>query len=185
MINVNQLRNGTAFEFEGEPFLVLRYEFAKMGRGNATIKVKVRNLKTGAVVSRSFNSGNKVQEIELERRKLQYLYSDAHHSSFMDPVSFEQIEIDNDLIEEQRKFFLDGMEVEVLFWQDSALAVALPQKLVYSVKETGPGEKGNSATNIFKSAELENGLRVKVPLFINIGDKVKVDTRTGDYLGRE
>jgi elongation factor P len=184
MINVNQLRNGRAFELEGEPFLVLKYGFTKMGRGTGNVKVKCRNLKTGAVVSKTFITGNKVQDIQLQRKKRQYLYSDADKSVFMDPESFEQLEIADDLLSEQKQYLIDGMEVQVLFWEDEALAVELPAKLEYEVKETGPGEKGNSATNVFKPAVLLNGLRVKVPLFINIGDKVRVDTRTGEYVER-
>src|SRR3989344_4079386 len=120
MINVNQLRNGTAFEIDGQPYLVLKYEFTKMGRGNATIKVRVRNLNTQAVTMMGFNSGANVDDIQLRRKKMQYLYADADNSVFMDPVSFEQIEIDNELIKEQKPYLSDGLEVQVLFWDPSA-----------------------------------------------------------------
>ena len=184
MIDVNQLRNGTAFELEGEPFLVVKYQFTKMGRGKGSVKVRVRNLKTGAVVDKSFITGNKVQEIQLDRKKLQYLYSDSNQSRFMDPNSFEQIEIDNQLIKDEQRFFKEGMEIEVLFWGDNALAVQLPAKLKYVVKQTGPGVKGNSATNIFKPAVLENEMKIKVPLFIRPGEKVWVETSGGSYVAR-
>jgi elongation factor P len=184
MIDVNRLRNGTAFTVDGQPYLVVKYEFSKMGRGSGNIKVRCKNLKTGAVVNKTFTTGNKVEEIQLKKKKLQYLYSDAKQSVFMDPKSFEQLEIDNRLIEKQKQYFQNGMEVELLFWQDDVLAVELPAKLIFQIKETGPGEKGNSATNIFKPAVLTNGLTVKVPLFINAGDKVKIDTRTGEYVER-
>ena len=191
MIDVNKLRNGTAFEKDGAAFLVLKYEFTKMGRGKGNIKVKVRNLKTGAVTTMTFITGNKVEQIKLERKKLQYLYSDGNNSVFMDPVSFEQIEIDNQVLAEQRKFFIDEMEVDVLFWdsgvtpgQATPLSVELPVKMEYTVKETGPSEKGNSVSNMYKPATLDNGLQVKIPLFIKIGEKVKIDTRTGEYMSR-
>ena len=184
MIDVNKLRNGTAFEYEGEPMLVLKYEFTKMGRGNANIKLKVRNLKTGAVLNKTFSSGNSVEEISLKRKKMQYLFSDLHISTFMDPVSFEQIEIDNEVLGESKAYLLEGGEVQVLYWEDQALAVELPAKLTYIVKETGPGEKGNTVSNMYKPAVLENGLEAKVPLFINQGEKVIIDTRTGDYVAR-
>lgn len=184
MINVNQLRNGQAFEVKEEPFLVLKYEFTKMGRGTGNVKVKCRNLKTGAVVNKTFITGNKVQDIQLQRKKRQYLYSQADQSVFMDPESFEQLEIANNLLSEQKQYLIDGMEVQVLFWEGEALSIELPAKLDYEVKETGPGEKGNSATNIFKPAVLSNDLRVKVPLFVKNGDKVRVDTRTGEYVER-
>ncbi|MDZ7587152.1 MAG: elongation factor P [Patescibacteria group bacterium] len=184
MINVNQLRNGRAFELEGDPYLVLKYEFTKMGRGNATIKVRVRNLKTQAVTIKSFSSGNNIQDIQLSKKKMQYLYADVHNSIFMDLISYEQVEINNELIEEQKPYLTDGLEVQVLFWGEMALALELPAKLTFVVKETDPGEKGNSVANIYKPAKLENGLDVKVPLFIKQGEKIVVDTRDGSYVAR-
>lgn len=184
MLNVNQLRNGTAFEMDGEPYLVLKYEFTKMGRGNATIKVKVRNLKTQAVVVKGFNSGSSVDDIQLKRVKMQYLFSDANNSTFMDPISFEQIELDNSLITEQKPYLSDGLEVLVLFWDKEALALELPAKLTFTIRETDPGEKGNSVANMYKAAVLSNGLSIKVPLFVKQGEKVIVDTRDGSYVSR-
>lgn len=184
MLNVNQLRNGTAFEMDGEPYLVLKYEFTKMGRGNATIKVKVRNLKTQAVTMKGFTSGSSVDDIKLNRKKMQYLFSDANFSTFMDPVSFEQIELDNSLISEQKPYLSDGLEVQVLFWDKEALALELPAKLIFTVKETDPGEKGNSVANMYKTAVLNNGLATKIPLFVKQGEKVVVDTRDGSYVSR-
>ncbi|MCX6816467.1 MAG: elongation factor P [Candidatus Beckwithbacteria bacterium] len=190
MLNVNQLRNGTAFEMDGQPYLVIKYEFTKMGRGNATIKVRVRNLNTQSVTMMGFSSGGSVDDIQLRRKKMQYLYADANNSVFMDPVSFEQIEIDNELIKEQKPYLADGLEVQVLFWDPStgsgltALSVELPPKLTFIVKETGPGEKGNSVSNMYKSAVLNNGLQVKIPLFIKQGEKVIIDTREGNYVSR-
>lgn len=184
MIDVNQLRNGTAFEQDGQPYLVLKYEFSKMGRGNANIKVKVRNLKTGAVLQKGFQSGNSVEEISLKRRKMQYLFSDQQQSTFMDPVSFEQVEVDNAVLGEAKAYLQEGGEVQVLFWEDQALAVELPPKLIFTVKETGPGEKGNTVSNMYKPATLANGLEVKVPLFINQGEKVIIDTRNASYVSR-
>jgi elongation factor P len=184
MINVNHLRNGTAFELDGDPFIVLKYEFTKMGRGNATIKVKVRNLNTQSVTVKSFSSGNSVQDINLTRKKMQFLYSDQNESVFMDPVSFEQISIDNELLADQKPYLADGMEVQVLFWEDKALAVELAAKMTLTVAETGPGEKGNTVSNMYKPAVLNNGLEIKVPLFIKNNEKVIVDTRTGEYVSR-
>ena len=184
MINVNQLRNGKAFELDGEPLLVLKYEFTKMGRGTGNVKVKVKNLKTGSVTVKTFITGNKVQDIDLKRKKMQFLYSDANNSVFMDNESYEQVEIDNELVKEQKQYFQDGMEVMILFWEDKPLVVELPVKLEYEVKETDPGEKGNSVSNIFKPAVLANGMKTKVPLFIKQGEKVRIDTRTGEYVER-
>ncbi|MFH0943174.1 MAG: elongation factor P [Candidatus Beckwithbacteria bacterium] len=184
MLNVNQLRNGVAFELDGQPYLVLKYEFTKMGRGNATIKVRVKNLITQSVTVKTFSSGNSVADIQLKRKKMQYLYSDANNSIFMDPVSYEQVEIDNELIKEQKQYLSDGVEVQVLYWEETALALELPAKLTLTVKQTDPGEKGNSVANIYKPATLENGLNIKVPLFIKQGEKIVVDTRDASYVAR-
>ena len=184
MINVNQLRNGKAYEEKGEPFLVLKYEFTKMGRGTGNVKVKVRNLNTGSVTIKTYTTGNKVQDISLIKRQMQYLYSDETNSVFMDQTSYEQIEVDNKLIEDQKKFLQDGMEIPVLFWEDQALSIELPVKMIMVIKETEPGAKGNSATSVFKPAILENGMEVKVPLFITTGEKVIISTDTGEYVSR-
>jgi elongation factor P len=184
MINVNQLRNGTAFELDDEPFVVLKYEFTKMGRGNATIKVKVRNLNTQSVTVKSFPSGNSIQDIHLTHKKMQFLYADQNESVFMDPTSFEQISVNNELLLDEKPYLADGMEVQVLFWEDKPLAVELAPKMTMTVAETGPGEKGNSVSNMYKPATLNNGLEIKVPLFIKQGEKVIVDTRDGSYVSR-
>jgi elongation factor P len=184
MINVNQLRNGKAFSEDGDPFLVLKYEFTKMGRGTGNIKVKVRNLATGSVVTKTYTTGNKVQDIQLNKKTMQFLYSDGDNSIFMDPITFEQIEVSNELIGDQRNYLVDGMDASLLFWEDKALSLDLPTKMTFEVVDTDPGEKGNSAAKVLKPAKLVNGVSVNVPLFIGIGDKIVVDTRNGDYVER-
>lgn len=184
MINVNSLRNGTTFEEDGTPYKVIKYQFTKMGRGTGNVKVKVRNLKNGAVVTKTYTTGNKVEAISLVRKKMQYLYEDKDEMVFMDPKSYEQIEIEIQKLAKQKDFLVEGIEVEVLFWNDEALTVELPVKMEYEIKKTDPGEKGNSATNIYKPAVLENGLKIKVPLFLKIGERVRVDTRTKEYVER-
>ncbi|MEA3355553.1 MAG: elongation factor P [Patescibacteria group bacterium] len=184
MINVNQLRNGKAFTEDNQPFLVLKYEFTKMGRGTGNVKVKVRNLESGAVVTKTYTTGNKVQDIQLNKKTMQFLYSDDENSLFMDPVTFEQIEINEKLIGDQKIYLIEGMDVSLLFWEEKPLSVELPSKMVFEISETDPGEKGNSAAKVLKPASLSNGLNVNVPLFINKGDKVVVDTRSGDYVER-
>ncbi|AKM79145.1 MAG: Elongation factor P [Candidatus Beckwithbacteria bacterium GW2011_GWB1_47_15] len=184
MINVNQLRNGTAFEVEGTPFLVLKYEFTKMGRGTGNIKVKVKNLNTGAVTTKTFITGNKVEEINLTRKKMQFLYQAGDQAVFMDATTFDQVELEAELIKEERAYLTEGLVVEVLFWEEKPLSIQLPVKIEYEIKETGPGEKGDSATNLYKPAVLANGFKVKVPLFVKTGDKIRVDTRTGEYIER-
>lgn len=184
MIPVTQLRSGKTFQENAEPFLVLKYEHTKLGRGKANIKVRVKNLETGAITEKVFTSGAKVEEIQISKRKLQYLYRDSGNFFFMDPKTFEQYEITAEVLEDQAPFLQEGSLVDILFWEDEPLAVELPPKMKFKVGQTGPGVKGDSATNVYKEATLENGLKVKVPLFIKEGEEVVIDTRTGEYVER-
>ncbi|EKD62918.1 MAG: hypothetical protein ACD_52C00020G0005 [uncultured bacterium] len=192
MISVTDLRSGKTFVQEGKPYVVVKYEHKKLGRGNAVIKLQVRNLITGGVKEIGFNSGASVDDINITKRQLQYLYTDKSGAVFMDPITFEQIEIPLPAVKEQLVYVKEGESVNVLFWafggtqdkDDLPLSLELPPKVTLTVAETDPGVKGNSASNVYKSATLENGLKVKVPLFIKKGEKVRVDTRTGEYLER-
>ena len=184
MIPVTELRAGTTFKEGGEIFEVTSYQHAKIGRGSANIKVKARNLKTGQLVERTFISGAKVEEAETEKRKLAYLYRDSESLVFMDPKSYEQFPIKSSLVGEKEKFLKESETYEVLVSGESILSVDLPKLMEFRVAETGPGVKGDTVSNVFKDAVLENGIKVKVPLFINQGDRVKVDTRSGEYVER-
>lgn len=180
MISVTELRAGTVFEDGGSTYVVLSYEHIKMGRGSANIKVKVKNIKTGATTEKGYINGAKVKPVTVFKKELQYLYKDEDFAYFMDPKTFEQTAVKLDLIDGY-DFLKEGMNFMVSILNDEPLSVILPPKMDLIVTETGPGVKGNSATNIFKDAVLENGVKTKVPLFINIGDKVRIDTRTGAY----
>lgn len=184
MLNANELRNGTVFKDETGILQVLTYEHIKMGRGSGTIKVKVKNLRTGAVTEKSFITGARVDEASVEKKKAQFLYEDGEDFNFMDPVSFEQFPLQSSIVGEQAKFLKDGLEVSLIISDDEALGLELPNSLIYEITETGPGEKGNTVSNVYKDATLDNGLMVKVPMFAKVGDKVKVDTRTGQYIER-
>lgn len=184
MVNVTDLKGGTAFLHYGKPYQVVKYNLIKMGRGSATVRVTARNLTTSGTEDISYQSNTAVEEAETSKRKLQYLYKDEKTAYFMDPVSFEQIEIPLLILGTSVAYIKDGSDVTVLFWGETALSVDLPPKVVLSVTEADPSVKGNSASNIFKSATLENGLSVKVPLFIKVGEKVRVDTRSGEYIER-
>ncbi len=184
MVIATELKNGSTFLLEGKPCVVVKYFHQKLGRGGATVRITYRNLETGAFLERSFQSTAKFEEITTQKRQLQYLYNDGKNAIFMDPKTFEQIEIPTLIIGKDLKFIKEGQEVDILFWNDKPLSVELPPKVTLSVTETAPGVKGNSATNIFKTAKLENGVRVKVPLFIKVGDKIRVDTRTNEYVER-
>lgn len=198
-LNVNELRNGTVFSEDGQLWQVLSYEHIKMGRGSGNVKLKVKNLKSGSITEKSFMTGARVDEANVERKKAQYLYCDSQgvietikegsyqdgdSFNFMDPLSYEQFSLPISVLGDNAKFLLEGMEVTLIVSDEEAIGVELPNSIIYEIKETGPGEKGNTVSNVFKEATLENGLIVKVPMFLKNGDKVKVDTRTGLYVER-
>jgi elongation factor P len=180
MISVTDLRAGTTYEEDGQLLQVIAYEHIKMGRGSANIKIKVKNLKSGATVEKSYINGAKVKDVQVLKRDLQFLYKDDDLAYFMNPETYEQITIALNKIEDY-DYLKDGENFSVSFLGDEALTVTLPPKMTFTVTETAPGVKGNSATNVFKDAILENGIKTKVPLFINTGDKIRIDTRTGAY----
>jgi len=184
MTNVTQLRSGTTFLEDGDPWVVVKYEHIKLGRGTANIKVKIRNLKTGVTRERVFISGASVEEISTFKRKLQFLYRDQQTFYFMDPKTFEQFEIPEESLETQSPFLTEGGFFDLLFWEQSPLLLELPPKMKFKVTQTPPGVKGNSAANVYKDATLENGLKIKVPLFIKEGEMVIVDTRDHGYVER-
>jgi len=180
MISVTELRAGTTYQEDGQYFTVLSYEHIKMGRGSANIKVKVKNLKTGSIIDKSYINGAKMQEMPVIKKDMQYLYKDDEAVYFMDPETFEQVSILLKIVPEHI-YFKEGESFNVSFLDGEPLTVLLPPKMTFKVTETAPGAKGNSATNVFKEAILENGLKTRVPLFINTGESIRVDTRTGAY----
>ncbi len=187
-LNVTDLRNGTFYKEGKDIFLVVTYEHMKTGRGSGNIKLKVRNIRSGSVTEKSFITGARVDEANVEKKKAQFLYRDGDSPAgefyFMDPQSFEQFIITASVLVNQAKYLKDGLEVILIVSEGEALGLELPMSLVYTIAETGPGEKGNTVSNVFKEATLDNGLVVKVPMFMNVGEKVKVDTRSGEYIER-
>lgn len=152
----------------------------KWGGGSANIKVKVRNIKSGSITEKSYINGARVQEVTLQKKEMQYLYKDEDFVYFMHPETFEQVQVPLKLVEGY-EYLKEGEKYAISFLENEPLSVMLPPKAVFKVVETGPAVKGNSATNVFKDAILENGTKTKVPLFINIGESIRVDTRTGAY----
>ena len=184
MINSTDLKNGVAFMHHDKPYQVTNYSLIKMGRGGATVKLTAKNLESGSTEEISYSSNVSVEEADTSKRTLQYLYKDAVSAVFMDARTFEQIEIPLAVLGDQIYYLSEGDNVVVLFWGEKALSIDLPPKVVMVIKETDPGVKGNSVSNLYKSAVTENGLTIKVPLFIEQGEKVKIDTRTGNYVER-
>jgi len=180
MISVTDLRAGTTFEEDGNFLTVISYEHNKLGRGSANIKVKVRNIKTGTIVEKSYINGAKVQDVPVTKKDMQFLYKDDESIYFMDPQTYEQVAMLIKLVPDHI-YLKEGEEFNVSFLKGDPLSISFPPKMTFRVVETSPGVKGNSATNVFKEAILENGLKTRVPLFIDIGELIKVDTRNGSY----
>lgn len=188
MISVTQLRQGVTFLYEKDPHRVLSYSHTHMGRGGGTIRVKVKNLNTGTIVERTFKSGDKVEDIDVTKRKVQYLFQDGQDYTFMDPNTFEQWSVSSTRIGDQQHFLKEGEDVWVLIWShdggEDLLDLDLPPKMTFKVVEAAPGEKGNSASNMYKDGLLENGLKVRIPLFVNAGESVVISTVDGSYVSR-
>lgn len=184
MLSVTDLRPGVTFEEDGHILKVLTYEHIKLGRGSASIKVRVKNLRSGSVIDKSFINGARVKEANLLKKKYQFLYKDAHTSHFMDEETYEQIAVPLAKLGDDVSYLKEGMSISLLAFGDEPLALEIPSKMEFTIAETGPNVKGNSATNIFKDAILENGLKVRVPLFAKVGDRILIDTRTGEYSER-
>lgn len=180
---VQDLKAGATWEENGTLFRVIQYEHVKMGRGSATIKVKARNVRSGAVVEKGFTNGAQVNAVTLNKKEYQFLYKDAENAYFMNPTTFEQVTAPLNVLEGEA-YLQEGKNAMLEFYGDEILAVVLPPKVNLKVTETDPGVKGNSASNMYKDATLENGINTRVPLFINIGDMVVIDTRDGSYTKR-
>jgi elongation factor P len=184
MIDVNDLRKGVTFELDGQLLRVIEYHHHKPGRGNAVIRTKVRNLRTGAQFEKTFQSGDRVQDVRIEAREMQYLYHDGDLYTFMDGRTYEQIMIDAKLLEENVNYLKDGMGVVVQMNDDEPLGIEMPTAVELKVVQSEVAVRGDTATGASKYITVETGYRVQVPLFVNEGDTIRVDTRTGTYLTR-
>jgi len=184
MINVNDLRAGTTFLDDSNIFETLEYTHTKMGRGTATIRIKARNLRTGAVIEKTFISGARVEEANLEKKEGQFLYLDGATANFMESETFDQFSVPLKTFSGSEKYLQEGKVYPLLIFKGEVLKVELPRTIDLKVVNSPPGVRGDTVSNVFKVAKLENGLEVKVPLFINEGDLVKIDTRSGEYIER-
>ncbi len=184
MIEVSELRRGTTFTMDGEMYRVLEYQHYKPGRGNAIIRTKLRNLRTGATIQHNFLSGERVEEIRIERRAVQYLYTDGDLYYFMDTETFDQMALPAAMLEEEAPYLKEGLELVIAVHDGNPLEVELPTAVEMAVTETEVAVAGDTATNVTKKATLETGLTVQVPLFVQAGDVIRVDTRTGAYVTR-
>lgn len=184
MIDVNDLRKGITYELDGSLFKVLDYAHNKPGRGNATIRIKARNIRTGATIDKTFSSGDRVQDARLDFHNVQYLYNDGENFFFMDQETFEQPGIPSKVIGEAAGFLKEGMEVKLTFYNNEPLDIDLPTSVDLLVTQAETAVKGDTATGVTKKVMTETGLEVSTPAFISAGDTIRVDTRTGTYLTR-
>ena len=184
MIDVNELRKGVTFELDGNLFRVMDYSHSKPGRGKATIRVKTRNLRSGANLDMTFTSGDRVNDVQLDHHNVQYLYTDGELYHFMDLDTYEQPAVRLELIEDIVQYFLEGMEMKLTFYGSEPLDLELPITVEHALTFVEPAVKGDTATGISTRAVTETGLEVQVPAFIVAGDKIRIDTRTGTYITR-
>ncbi len=184
MISTNDFRPGVHIQLEGELYTVVEAQHVKLGRGSAYVRAKIRNMRTGAIVERKFNAGERVPQAFLESKEMQYLYSDGESFYFMDTATYEQIALPAEVVRDGRRFLKEGTTVEVVFHGGEPLEVELPNSVELEVVDTPPGVRGDTATGGSKPATLETGAVIQVPLFVERGDRVRVDTRTGLYLER-
>ena len=185
MLSTTDFRRGLKIEMDGVPYEIVEFLHVKPGKGGAFIRTKLKNMINGRVVENTFRSGEKMVKPDLESKDMQYLYREAEEFVFMDMESYEQMHASVAQVGEKGGYLKDGMELKMLLYKGQPLDIDLPASVVLEVTETEPGVKGDTVSGASKQAVLESGITVNVPLFVNIGDKIKVDTRSGDYIGRE
>jgi len=184
MISVNDFKTGVTIEIDGQAYQVVDFQHVKPGKGAAFVRAKLKNVKTGGTIEKTFRGGEKVPRAQLDRRDMQYLYNDGESYVFMDNQNYEQLSITAEQIGDGIKWLLENMNIQVLFFQNNIIGIELPNFVELKVVDTEPGIKGDTATGATKSATLETGATVQVPLFINTGDVLRIDTRTGEYMER-
>ncbi len=184
MVSAGDFRNGVTFDMDGAVYQIIEFQHVKPGKGAAFVRTKIRNVISGAVTERTFNPTDKFPTAFIERKDMQYSYTDGDLYYFMDPESFELVPIEEKFLGDSFKYVKEEMECRILSYKGSVFGLEAPNFVELQVTETEPGVKGDTATNVTKPATVETGAQVKVPLFINEGDMIQIDTRTGDYIGR-
>lgn len=184
MISSNDFRNGVTILIEGNLWTVIEFLHVKPGKGSAFVRTRLKNVKTGSTVERTFRAGEKLERATVDKRQMSMLYNDDDGFHFMDQETFENVTLQREIIGGPADFLKDGMLVDVQFHDDTPIGVELPAHVELKIVETDPGFKGNTATNTFKPAKLETGATVQVPLFIESGDTIRIDTRDRGYIGR-
>ncbi len=183
MISTGDFKNGMTILYEEQLYKILYFQHVKPGKGGAFVRTKLKDLNTGAIIDKTFRAGEKMEQAILENKKMQYLYRDEFYN-FMDTRNYEQAQLGEKLLEEQKDYLLENMEITVVFYRGKPISVELPISIEARVIRTEAGVKGDTVSTTFKPAEIETGAKVMVPLFINNGDIIKIDTRTGEYIIR-
>lgn len=184
MYSTSDFRKGLKIEFKGEPYIIVEFMHVKPGKGGAFVRTKIKNMITGRVLDETFRSGEKVGRPNLEEKDVQYLYLDAEGYCFMDNQTYEQLFLTEDQVGDAKNYMEENVNVKVLFYNDRPIGIELPITVNLTVVESEPGVKGDTATGATKPAKMNTGLVVQVPLFINEGEVLKIDTRTGNYIER-
>ena len=184
MINVNDIKNGMTILFEDNIYTVLEFSHVKPGKGAAFVQAKLKNLRTGSIVEKRFNSGVKLEKAMVEKKNMQFLYATGDSYNFMNMETYEQIELDKNQIGEDAEYLKEGLNVDVTFFQGELLGLILPEKIEMQITKTEPAVKGNTTNNAMKDAILETGMKVRVPLFVEEGETIIVSTKDGKYVSR-
>ncbi|CUM93914.1 MULTISPECIES: elongation factor P [Turicibacter] len=184
MISSNDFKTGMTIDYEGNLFQIIEFQHVKPGKGQAFVRSKLRNLRSGAVIDNTFNAGEKVKRAHVEKSTMQFLYSMGDEYVFMNNETYEQIELTAAQLEQEKNFLVDGMEVKVMSYNGEILGVEVPEKVTLEVVECEPGVKGNTASNATKSATVSTGYSLQVPLFVEVGDKLIINTNDGRYVSR-
>ncbi len=184
LITTNDFKTGVTIQSDGELWMVLEFQHVKPGKGSAFVRSKLRNLRTGAVLDKTWRAGEKVATAHIDKNKMQYLYSAGDSCVFMNNETYEQVEIPIDRMKDQLNFIIEGMDVNIISFEGEILTVDIPEKVTLEVVEADPAVKGNTATNATKDCVVETGYKLQVPLFINPGDKIVISTSTGKYVSR-
>jgi elongation factor P len=182
--DTSAIRKGLKIQIDGDPYVVVDFQFVKPGKGNAFTRTKIKNMITGAVLDKTYKSGEKLDEASMDEREMQFLYKDGEGFHFMDQGSYEQHAIPEKVVEDEARFLKENLSVNVLLFNDRPIGISLPNFVELEVTETDPGIRGDTATGGKKPATLETGATINVPLFIERGEKLKIDTRSGEYVER-
>ncbi len=184
MLSTSDFRKGLKLEIDGQPYIIVDFQHEKTARRRANVWTKLKNLKTGSVLEKTFSGGETFKEPNFAERKMQYLYYDSEGYHFMDSATFEQSSLTEEQIGDNKWYLKESLEYKILYFEDRPINIDIPSSVVLKVIEAEPGIKGDSVSNLMKNAKVETGLKVKVPLFIKEGESIKIDTRTGEYIER-